>query len=252
VDTYEWLPGRFALLHKVDARVGEAQVAGAEIIGWDPARGAYVTQDFGSDGPNTYEASLAEENGALMWSTRSHSDRFEGTFSDDGSSIDGHWEQLDETGNWQPWMEITLTRQQADSWRARSAGVGRLMSGSANGTAASMSARRPSCFATASSSPTGAGRATSAGCSAAPWSRYPRPIPRSPAREGHPPRPGRGHGGGRQSRQEFWVWPLRPPGPVAFVCEWPRYGIPESRVKVEAASIRAAASKAMEIWPAPG
>ncbi len=39
-----------------------------------------------------------------------------------------------------------------------------------------------------------------------------------------------GHGGGRQSRQAFWVWPLRPPGPVAFVCEWPSYGIPESRV----------------------
>lgn len=64
--------------------------------------------------------------------------------------------------------------------------------------------------------------------------------------------PGGGHGGGRQSRQEFWVWPLPPHGPVAFVCEWPRYGIPESRVEVAAASIRAAASKAMEIWPAPG
>ena len=41
---------------------------------------------------------------------------------------------------------------------------------------------------------------------------------------------GGGHGGGRQSRQEFWVWPLPPPIPVAFVCEWPRYGIPDSRV----------------------
>jgi hypothetical protein len=51
-DTYEWLPGRFAVLHTVDARVGEERVEGAEIIGWDPARSAYVTQDFGSDGPN--------------------------------------------------------------------------------------------------------------------------------------------------------------------------------------------------------
>jgi hypothetical protein len=63
--------------------------------------------------------------------------------------------------------------------------------------------------------------------------------------------PGGGHGGGRHSRQEFWVWPLPPPGPVAFVCEWPRYGIPESRVEVEAASIGAAAQKATEIWPEP-
>jgi hypothetical protein len=64
--------------------------------------------------------------------------------------------------------------------------------------------------------------------------------------------PGGGHGGGRQSRQEFWVWPLPPPGPVAFVCEWPRYGIPESRVKVEAASIGMRHRKPIEIWPAPG
>jgi hypothetical protein len=110
VDTYEWLPGRFALLHSVDARVGEKRVEGAEIIGWDPARGAYLTQYFGSDGPNAYEASLAEEDGALVWRMRSPADRFTGTFSDDGNTITGHWEQLDSEENWQPWMEVTLTR----------------------------------------------------------------------------------------------------------------------------------------------
>ena len=55
------------MFHSVDARVGDARVEGAEIIGWDPARGVYVTQYFGSDGPNAYEASLTEENGALVW-----------------------------------------------------------------------------------------------------------------------------------------------------------------------------------------
>jgi hypothetical protein len=110
VDTYEWLRGRFALLHSVDARVGEERVEGAEIIGWDPARGAYLTQYFGSDGPNAYEASLAEEDGALVWRMRSPADRFTGTFSDDGNTITGHWEQLDSKENWQPWMEVTLTR----------------------------------------------------------------------------------------------------------------------------------------------
>jgi hypothetical protein len=111
VDTYEWLPGRYALLHRVDAHVGEEHVEGAEIIGWDPSRGAYVTQYFGSDGPNAYEATLAERDGALVWSMRSTADRFTGTFSDDGDTITGHWEQLDSHGEWQPWMEITLTRQ---------------------------------------------------------------------------------------------------------------------------------------------
>jgi hypothetical protein len=53
-------PGLSALLRLVDARVGEEHVEGAEIIGWDPARDAYVTQYFGSDGPSAYEANLAD------------------------------------------------------------------------------------------------------------------------------------------------------------------------------------------------
>ena len=110
-DTYEWLPGGFGLLHTVDARVGEEHVEGAEIIGWDPERDAYGTQYFGSDGPSAYEARLTEEDGALVWSMRSSRDRFTGTFSKDGDTITGHWEQLVDEENWQPWMDVTLTRQ---------------------------------------------------------------------------------------------------------------------------------------------
>ena len=110
VDTYEWLAGGLALLHIVDARVGDQQVDGAEIIGWNPERHAYVTLYCGSDGPNRYEASLAEENGGLVWRMRSARDRFTGGFSDDGNTIDGHWERLDEQSAWQPWMHVTLTK----------------------------------------------------------------------------------------------------------------------------------------------
>jgi Protein of unknown function (DUF1579) len=110
LDTYEWLPGRFGLLHTVDARVGEEHVEGAEIIGWEPARGAYLTQYFGSDGPNAYEARLAVEDGVLVWTMRSEVDRFTGRFSDDGNTLTGGWEQLDTEGHCRPWMEVTLTR----------------------------------------------------------------------------------------------------------------------------------------------
>jgi len=108
-DTYEWLPGGFALLHSVDARVGDEHVEGAEIISWDPDREAYATLYFGSDGPNAYEAALSEEGGVLTWRMSSRTDRFTGTFSDDGNLITGHWELLDGR-DWRPWMEITLTR----------------------------------------------------------------------------------------------------------------------------------------------
>ncbi|HWI02011.1 MAG TPA: DUF1579 family protein [Propionibacteriaceae bacterium] len=110
VDTYERLPGG-ALLHLVDAQVGDQKVEGAEIIGYDPSRGTYVTQYFGSDGPNAYEANFGEEDGALVWTMLSKTDRFTGTFSDDRTTISGHWDALDSDSNWQPWMDITLTRE---------------------------------------------------------------------------------------------------------------------------------------------
>jgi hypothetical protein len=110
VDTYERLPGG-AVLHLVNAQVGEQKVEGAEIIGYDPARERYVTQYFGSDGANAYEASLVEDDGGLVWTMRSEKDRFTGTFNDQRNLITGHWDALDDDSNWRPWMDITLTRE---------------------------------------------------------------------------------------------------------------------------------------------
>jgi hypothetical protein len=98
-------------LHTVDAKVGDEKVEGAEIIGYDFDRGAYVTQYFGSDGPTAYEASLTQESEGLTWRMRSKTTRFAGVFSDDGSVITGHWQLLPDGGEWQPWMDITLTKQ---------------------------------------------------------------------------------------------------------------------------------------------
>lgn len=110
-DTYEWLPSRSALLHKVDARVGDHKVLGEEIIGYDSEAGHYTTKYFGNDGPNNYEADLSDNAGSLVWSMRSKKDRFTGTFSGNGNVINGHWELLSDGGNWQPWMDITLTKE---------------------------------------------------------------------------------------------------------------------------------------------
>jgi Protein of unknown function (DUF1579) len=110
-DSYEWLPGGFALLHRVDGRVGGEKVEGAEILGYDPARRAYVTQYFGSDGPNAYEASLLEEDEGLVWTMHSRTDRFTGVFNDERNVITGRWDVLDADSAWRPWMDITLTKQ---------------------------------------------------------------------------------------------------------------------------------------------
>jgi hypothetical protein len=111
IDTYEWLVEGVALLHRVDARVGDRKVDGAEIIGYDPERARYVTQYFGSDGPTAYEANLDEERDRSVWTMRSPDTRFSGELSADGDVIAGRWERLSDDSTWTDWMDITLTKQ---------------------------------------------------------------------------------------------------------------------------------------------
>ena len=105
-------PAVWVLLHTVDAYAGDQKVEGAEIIGYDLERAGYLTLYFGSDGLTTYEATLWEEAGTLVWEMRSETTRFSGTFSPDatpsqvtgsystrvrnGVAVDGY--HVDETG----------------------------------------------------------------------------------------------------------------------------------------------------------
>ncbi len=42
-DVYEWMPGRFFVLHTAYGRIGDIDVGGTEIIGFDPASQTYRT-----------------------------------------------------------------------------------------------------------------------------------------------------------------------------------------------------------------
>ena len=105
VDTYEWLPGGFFLLHRVDARMGRRRVQSLEIIGAAP-RGGYATWSFDDHGSaGEYRASLR----GGVWKIRGKSERFSGRFSRDRRTLTGAWEQR-RGSKWAPWMEITLTK----------------------------------------------------------------------------------------------------------------------------------------------
>lgn len=110
IDTYERVPGG-ALLHLVDAHVGDQRVEGAELIGYVPELGRYATQYFGNDGPTAYEAELAEAEGRLTWTMSGERTRFTGTFNGDGTVITGFWELLADGSRWERWMDITLEKE---------------------------------------------------------------------------------------------------------------------------------------------
>jgi hypothetical protein len=62
-------------------------------------------------------------------------------------------------------------------------------------------------------------------------------------------------GGGSDGRRvdlRLWVWPLPPPGPVTFACEWPAFGVPESTADLDAAVILDAAARSVDLWPSNG
>lgn len=60
-----------------------------------------------------------------------------------------------------------------------------------------------------------------------------------------------GGGGGSSCSQDwdFWVHPLPPDGPVTLVASWVEHGIAESRAELDGAAIRAAAGRAVTLWP---
>ena len=57
-------------------------------------------------------------------------------------------------------------------------------------------------------------------------------------------------GGGTSWFQGFSLWPLPPPGPLTFVCEWPALGLAESRAEIDAQSVLDAAARAQVLFEA--
>jgi len=55
-------------------------------------------------------------------------------------------------------------------------------------------------------------------------------------------------GGGSRLQYDYWIWPLPPEGPLAFVCEWPIADIPETRTEIDSALLREAAAEAVIVW----
>jgi hypothetical protein len=58
-----------------------------------------------------------------------------------------------------------------------------------------------------------------------------------------------GGGGGLTWEQDYWLWPLPPAGTLQIACQWLPAGIEETVVEIDAAPIREAAARAVELWP---
>jgi hypothetical protein len=108
VDTYEWMAGGFFLLHHVDARMGGVHLTALEIIGYDAASDTYPMRSYDSLGnTGTHTATLRDG----VWTFTGETERFSGAFSEDGGTLTGTWERSEDGTTWEPWMDVTLTRE---------------------------------------------------------------------------------------------------------------------------------------------
>lgn len=105
-DVYEWLSGRYFLIHKWNACLDNDRVEGIEIIGYDQETGKYSTRAFDSLGNSGRY--LAELNGD-KWIIVGETERFTGEFNSQKNKIKGFWEMYSEN-EWIPWMEIVLNK----------------------------------------------------------------------------------------------------------------------------------------------
>ena len=106
-DVYEWGPGGFFVLHMAYGRIGDLDVGAIEIIGHDPATGAYRSRLFDSFG-NESVSSLRVSDG--VWTWQGERTRCNATFSDDGRVQRAIHQRSEHAETWLPSMDVTLVR----------------------------------------------------------------------------------------------------------------------------------------------
>ena len=105
IDQYEWLPGEFFMLHKVEALIGGTASRSIEIIGFDAAQGCYVSRSYDDQGSSEqFTAHLKNR----AWVIDGLNTRFRGAFNASRTVLAGTWEKLADGKQWTPWMDIEL------------------------------------------------------------------------------------------------------------------------------------------------
>jgi Protein of unknown function (DUF1579) len=107
VDTYEWMAGKFFLVHRANGHIGNEELNIIEFIGYDPSIQKYTCYSFDSRGnADLLQADFHDP----MWTIEGKSLRFTGMFASTGNTLTGQWEQSSDGVNWLPWMDIKSTK----------------------------------------------------------------------------------------------------------------------------------------------
>jgi hypothetical protein len=115
IDTYEWYPGEFFMLHHADAKVGDAAIKSIEIMGYDAERQSYFASFFDSTGGFGTEEIRLDGNtwtwrGSNVMGVKEH--RCIAVVSSDGKTVRARHKKSEDGKNWTLWMDVTLTKEE--------------------------------------------------------------------------------------------------------------------------------------------
>jgi hypothetical protein len=107
---FEWLGGPHFLVQRSSAEHPDMP-DGLSLIGWDDDAGTCVMHYFDSRGVvRRYDVSLDDRVWTVERDGPDFAQRFTGTFSEDGRTIEGAWERSDDGSSWEHDFDLTYTR----------------------------------------------------------------------------------------------------------------------------------------------
>jgi len=120
IQTWEWLPGKMFLIHRLQGRLGENDTACIEIIGSDTSSQSYSVNSFYNDG-NQNVWQLSERDGTWTlngdWKSEGETTKVRCTilFNGDGNTMTGKWEYSKNSPSWQVFWDTKLIRERQGS-----------------------------------------------------------------------------------------------------------------------------------------
>ena len=106
-ESYEWLPGKFFLLHRWDAMAGERSFMGTEILGYDEEHGGYFAHFFDNAGFHP-EYQLAVDG--AVWTFSEPQTRATVMIDDGRKTMTCNWEWRNGGTQWLPLCDRIATR----------------------------------------------------------------------------------------------------------------------------------------------
>ena len=113
--SFEWMPGGQFVVQRWEIPVPEAP-DGLAILGFNEARDSFLQHYFDSRGvARVYEMSLGDGTWKLWrdsedFSPLDFSQRYTGTFTDDGRTIEGRWEIAHGGATWEHDFDLTYRK----------------------------------------------------------------------------------------------------------------------------------------------